>query len=185
MGVTQAITSVLAGTGSTSVLDGYLKGIITVKDGTTIGVKVLSHVSGMNTETQVDYQQSGVYEFSADSVLSIHNIGSTTAMGTTNPTGSAMDWFDAQTVGVTTNTSINWNNLAPRPGTSAFAAARNSRFDEVHVVVIDSMGKITGNAGTILEKYLNLSKQKMPNSLLEVQHIGEDILQMLPTTFMV
>jgi len=160
MGVTQAISSILPGTGSTSVLDGYLKGIITVKDGTTIGVKVLSHVSGMGTETQVDYQQSGVYEFSADSPLSIHEIGSTTAMGSTNPTGSAMDWFDAQTVGVTTNTSINWNNLAPRPGTSAFAAARNSRFDEVHVVVIDSMGKITGNAGTILEKHLNLSKAK-------------------------
>jgi len=160
MGVTQAISSTLAGSGSTSVLDGYLKGIITVVDGTTIGVKVLSHVSGMNTETMVDYQQSGVYEFSADSVLSIHDVDNAVAAGTTNPTGSAMDWFDAQTVGVTTNTTVNWNNLAPRPGTSAFAAARNSRFDEVHVVVIDSMGKVTGNAGTILEKHLNLSKAK-------------------------
>ena len=33
-------------------------------------------------------------------------------------------------------------------------------FDEVHVVVIDDKGTITGNAGTILEKNLNLSKAK-------------------------
>ena len=34
------------------------------------------------------------------------------------------------------------------------------RFDEVHVVVIDDKGTITGNAGTILEKHLALSKAK-------------------------
>jgi hypothetical protein len=53
---------------------------------------------------------------------------------------------------------IQWNNLAPAPGTSAFAEPRGSRFDEVHVVVIDELGTITGNAGTILEKHLGLSK---------------------------
>ena len=41
-----------------------------------------------------------------------------------------------------------------------FAEARDSRFDEVHVVVIDDEGEVTGNAGTILEKHLSLSKAK-------------------------
>ena len=39
-------------------------------------------------------------------------------------------------------------------------AARDSRFDEVHVVVIDDEGEVTGNAGTILEKHLINVKSK-------------------------
>jgi len=50
------------------------------------------------------------------------------------------------------------NSIAPRPGTSQFAESRGTLDDEVHIVVIDSSGNITGNAGTILEKNLNLSK---------------------------
>ena len=69
-----------------------------------------------------------------------------------------VDWFDQQTLEVSTNTTINWNNIADRPSTSDYAESRSARFDEVHVVVIDALGTITGNAGTILEKHLNLSK---------------------------
>ena len=58
------------------------------------------------------------------------------------------------------NSTVNWNTLAERPGTSAYAAARSSRHDEVHVVVIDDKGEVTGNAGTVLEKHLGLSKAK-------------------------
>ena len=80
----------------------------------------------------------------------------------------AIDWFDQQeieistsvtTAGVSTAT-MKWNTLAERPTTSDYAAARGARFDEVHIVVIDASGKITDNAGTILEKHLNLSKAK-------------------------
>ena len=35
---------------------------------------------------------------------------------------------------------------------------RDARFDEVHVVVFDADGDVTGNAGTILEKHVALSK---------------------------
>ena len=80
----------------------------------------------------------------------------------------AADWFDSQELHVskevvgntTTVKKIKWNTVAERPGTSEFASDRGSRFDELHVVVIDGEGKITGNAGTILEKHLNLSKAK-------------------------
>jgi hypothetical protein len=76
------------------------------------------------------------------------------------------DWYDSQTLAIsretvgntTTIRTLKWNSVADRPGTSEYAAERGSRFDEVHVVVIDGEGKITGNAGTILEKHLNLSK---------------------------
>jgi hypothetical protein len=156
-GVTQAISSVLPGAGTTSVLDGYLKGIITEVGSERVSVKVLSHVSAGNTETQVDYQLSGIYAFSNTGSVAIHTNGSSTSYGSTSYT-SRLDWFDQQTLGLTTSSSINWNNIAPKPGTSAFAAARNSRFDEVHIVVIDALGSVTGNAGTILEKHLTLSK---------------------------
>ena len=48
--------------------------------------------------------------------------------------------------------------MANKPGTSSYAAETGCRFDEVHVVVIDESGSITGNIGTILEKHIALSK---------------------------
>ena len=159
MGVTQAISAVLPGAGSTSVLDGYLKGIITKVDGTDVSVKVVSHVSAADVETNVDYQESGVYAFANTGSISVHALDTNTATGSTTYT-SQSDWFNAQTIGVTSTTTVNWHNVADKPGTSSFAAARNSRFDEVHVVVIDADGTVSGNAGTIIEKHLGLSKAK-------------------------
>ena len=157
-GVTQSVAGrVNPGAGTTSVLDGYLKGIITEVSGTNVYVKVLSYVSATGTETEVDYQPSGVYAFSSTGSVAIHTSGQSVSTGSTTYT-SRLDWFDQQTLGLTSTSSISWNNIAPRPATSAFAAARNSRFDEVHVVVIDALGTVTGNAGTILEKHLSLSK---------------------------
>ena len=162
-GVTQsAIGKVDIGAGTTSALDGYIKGIITEIGSSQIGVKVLSHVSAAGTETLKDYTPFGVYSFETSGSLGIHTNSQTTSYGSTTYT-SRLDWFDQQTikltgVGQTTGTTINWNNVSPRPGTSSYASARNSRFDEVHLVVIDSEGKITGNSGSILEKHLGLSK---------------------------
>ena len=158
-GITQAITSTLPGLGRTTNLDGHLKGIITEIGTSSVSVKVLSHVSSAGTVTDVDYQPSGVYAFAGTGDVAITKNDETTSYGSTSYT-ARQDWFDQQTVGLTTISSVNWNTLAPRPGTSAYAAARNSRFDEVHVVVIDSLGTISGNAGTILEKHLSLSKAK-------------------------
>ena len=167
-GVTQSVVGrVAAGAGSTSVLDGYLKGIVTEIDGTNVSVKVLSHVSAAGTETVVDYQPSGIYAFSGTGTVAIHTSGVSAAYATTSYT-SRLDWFDQQDLHISTNTvggattvqSIKWNTVADRPGTSQFAADRGARFDEVHVVVIDAEGKVTGNSGTILETHLSLSKAK-------------------------
>ena len=53
---------------------------------------------------------------------------------------------------------VKWLNVAPRPGTSLYANAAGGRNDEVHVVVIDVDGKITGTAGAVLERFVNVSK---------------------------
>jgi len=155
--VTQAINSVLPGTGTTSVLGGFLRGIITGIGATTVDVKVLSHVSDSGTVTTVDYQPSGVYYFGTSGNLTVRN-NSNAGVATTSVL-SQVDWFENQSITLSTGT-IEWETLAPRPSTSAYAAARNARFDELHVVVIDDLGAITGNAGTILEKHLSLSKAK-------------------------
>ena len=165
--VTQSmIGRALVSAGTTSQADGYLKGIVTEVTGTTVGVKVVSHVTAAGVETDVDYQPSGVYAF--------NNVGTTTiptftpsavaighASGYTTSYSTQRDWFEQQTVGLGTGLDpVQWDQLADRPSTSAYAASRGGRFDEVHVVVFDDKGTITGNAGTILEKHLNLSKAK-------------------------
>ncbi len=159
MGVTQAISSVLPGAGSTSVLDGYLKGIVTEVDGTDAYVKVLEHVSAAGVNAEVDYQPSGVYAFSGTGSVAIHTSGQAVSYATTSVTAQK-DWFDQQSLTLTSSSTIKWNELADRPGTSEYASARGSRFDEVHVVVVDGDGDITGNSGTVLEKHLSLSKAK-------------------------
>ena len=166
LGVTQAIDSVLPGVGAGTTLDGVLKGIITQVEGAQAYVKVVSHVSAAGTETAVDYQQNGIYQFSTDNNITVvNNSGVAAAHTSVNATA---DWFDQQTLATSTSNvgvgtsvaTVKWNVLADRPGTSDYAAARGARFDELHVVVLDGDGKITGNAGTVLEKHLNLSKAK-------------------------
>jgi hypothetical protein len=76
--------------------------------------------------------------------------------GQTTPT-SVSDWYNEQTLGLS-NSTVYWKNIAPRPRTSQYASERSGRNDELHVVVVDDTGAVTGTAGNILEKYTNLSK---------------------------
>ena len=157
-GVTQSLTGKAdVGTGTSISLTGsYLKGIITEVGTGSIAVKILSKVSSGNTETIVDYQQDGTYCFTETGNVGIVTSGTGVTLGSAAYTGE-IDWFSQQYITLT-NSNIQWNNIAQSPGTSAFAEPRGSRFDEVHVVLIDDLGTITGNAGTILEKHLGLSK---------------------------
>lgn len=157
-GITQALSGVIAGVGTTSIASGYIKGIVTGIGVSSIDVKVLAQVSSTGTVTNVDYQPQGTYAFGISTSITVStNAGIATLIAAPS---TAVDWFDQQTIGISTVSTINWNNIANRPSTTEYAAARGSRFDEVHVLVIDSLGTITGNAGTILEKHLGLSKAK-------------------------
>jgi len=170
--VTQTVpaNTVIAGSGSTSVLDGYFKGQIVNVGNAAITVKLISHVSAGGTETAVDYQQAGTYQFSETGNLGIHTgeirrYGSWHGLapgvysGLTTYTNS-VDWFDQQSITLNNGAVVKWNQIADKPGTSSYASTRNSRFDELHVVVYDDTGTITGNSGSVLEKFTNLSKAK-------------------------
>jgi len=157
MGITQSMSGrVVAGLGTTSFSSGYLKGSITSIGEGAVDVKIISHVSAAGTETAIDYQPGGLYAFSSSGNVAIHSTGVSVALGSTSYT-TRQDWFDNQTISLS-NSTINWNSLADRPSTSTYASARGGRFDEIHVVVVDDAGSVTGNAGTILEKHLALSK---------------------------
>lgn len=165
MGVTQSLVGrVSIGTGTTAALTGYLKGIVTEVGVGQISVKVLSQVDGA-TETPKDYQERGTFAFTNTGNVAIHTTGASASYGSTSYTGR-QDWFSQQTVQISTSTvggsnvttTQSWNTLSDRPTTTEYAAARGARFDELHVVIIDGEGKITGNAGTILEKHTGLSK---------------------------
>ena len=158
MGITQSMVGrTKIGAGTTEALDGYLKGIITEASATQISVKVVEHISASGTTTVVDYQPGGTYAFTKDGALGVHTAGQTVAFASTTGT-TQQDWFDNQTISVNSNTTISWSTLADRPGTSTYAEDKGARHDEVHVVVFDADGDVTGNAGTILEKHIALSK---------------------------
>ena len=67
------------------------------------------------------------------------------------------DWYNHQTLGLT-NSTVYWSQIADRPSTSEYAKGRSSRYDEMHLVVVDDTGKVTGTSGNVLEKWVGLSK---------------------------
>ena len=66
---------------------------------------------------------------------------------------AASSWWAAASIN-----GVKLSDIGPRPGTSAYAAARGVDHDEVHIAVVDTTGAISGTAGTIIERLLYLSK---------------------------
>ena len=166
MGLTTTLTNVpSAGIGTTSVFNGYLKGIITGIGVSTVDVKINSVVDSNGAETEVTYaQKSQLRSFKPSTGggnLTV-NLITSAGVGTTSATintGSnpILDWYDQQTLQLS-NTAIFWSSIAPKPGTSQYAVQRNGRSDEIHVVIVDDTGSVTGIQGNLLEKHLGLSK---------------------------
>jgi hypothetical protein len=165
-----AVTTVLsnvpaAGIGTTSVFNGYLKGIVTGIGASTLQVKVVSVVDTAGTETKVEYAQlSQLRSFKPSTsggsltVNVLTNAGVATTSVTVNTgTNPILDWYDQQTLSLT-NTSIFWRSIAPKPGTSQYSIDRNGKSDEIHIVVVDDTGSVTGIQGNLLEKFIGLSK---------------------------
>mgnify|MGYP003313932023 CR=1 FL=1 len=159
--VTASITGVIAGAGTTSDFDGYIKGIVTgvttdAGGSSSIDVRVLSRVDTAGTETSVKYAKNdSTRAFAATNQLIFTNSTGITT-GYTTPVATAVDWYDQQTIG--TSNPIFWNTIAGKPVDSNFSGSRNGAGDSLHVVVIDDSGSITGIQGNILEKHTFLSK---------------------------
>ena len=119
-------------------------------DGTTYTVGIGTTINGGTSQTALGLSTaangSGTVQFA---VLNVAANGETIT--------APSDWYNEQTLGLS-NSTVYWKNIAPRPRTSEYASQRNGRNDELHVVVIDDTGEVTGTAGNILEKYTNVSK---------------------------
>jgi hypothetical protein len=165
--VTQRLTQTAAVSSGIVTYSGYLRGLITeVNPNNKITVKITDRVDQLGVSYPVSYSNPGdpsVDEnaFSFDTSRN-ENIYVTAVGGYGNNEFSAgdltiSDWYDNQILQLENN-RVSWKSIAPKPGTSQYSAERNSKDDEIHVVVIDDTGSISGSPGTILEKYLNLSK---------------------------
>jgi hypothetical protein len=163
-GITVALTDqVIPGAGTTSTFNGYIKGIITgvSTDSTnglsTFDVKVVSRVSSTGTETAITYAENTSFASysTGNTVRFVNNSGINT--GSSAVLTSASDWYNNQTLGLT-NTQLFWKTIAPKPSTNKYSLDRSGKNDGIHVVVVDDLGSISGNQGTILEKHLGLSK---------------------------
>ena len=113
----------------------------TVTDGSATG-KVYEDNTADTTKVAV-VLDAGSAKFTKGGTVSGQNVDSVTT------------WYDQQyaVAGL-----IKWNAIAPRPGTSPYAADRSGSKDEMHFVVIDKTGGITGTSNSILEKILYVSK---------------------------
>ena len=112
-----------------------------VTDGTATGVAYEDN-TGDTTKVAV-VLDAGSAKFVKNGTVSTQNVD------------AVADWYDEQ---YAIAGSLKWNSLAPRPGTSPYAAARGGKYDEIHVAVIDEGGGVSGTANTVLEKMLFLSK---------------------------
>jgi hypothetical protein len=167
-GVTTALlNAAIAGSGTTSLFNGYLKGIITgvTTDATggnsTIDVRIVSRVSSGNTETLIDYaESSSTASYSTSSSLRfVNNSGINTGTSASSPItpSTVVDWYGQQTLGLT-NSTIYWKSIAPKPVTNQYSLDRAGKNDALNIAVVDDRGTITGNSGTIIEKFVSLSK---------------------------
>ena len=163
-GVTVALTAAtIPVDGTTISFTGYIKGIITgvttdaTNGNSSIDVRVFSRVSSAGTETQIDYRQSDrASAFTTNDTLKFYN-NSGIETGTNALATSVTDWYDQQTLGLT-NSTVYWKSIAPKPNTSTYASQRDCKNDEIHVVVYDDRGTVTGIQGNLLEKHVGLSK---------------------------
>ena len=73
--------------------------------------------------------------------------------------------------------SQKWVNVATRPGTSQYASGQGGFRDEMHILVIDVDGKITGNAGTLLERFIGVSKASDAKSSVGETNFYVDVIE--------
>jgi hypothetical protein len=167
-GVTANLSNVvLAGSGTTSLFNGYLKGIVTgvatdaTNSASTIEVKVVSRVSSAGTETKINYAEgAALFAYTTSSSLYfVNNAGINTGLSASAPytPASVLDWYDQQTLGLT-NSVVYWKEIAPKPVTNKYSLDAQGKNDALHIVVVDDTGTITGIRGNILEKHVSVSK---------------------------
>ena len=72
---------------------------------------------------------------------------------------------------------VKWINVAPRPETSQFTDQVGGHRDELHILVVDIDGKITGTTGALLERYIGLSKASNAKTSVGETNYYVDVLK--------
>ena len=112
----------------------------------------LTSASGFSVGDIVNFGESGGYEYR------ITNIASATITIVRHPSG-----VGGLHTAVSNGSSVRrrwqyYDLVSAAPGTSPYASDRSGSNDELHVVIVDEDGGITGKAGDVLEVYDSLSK---------------------------
>ena len=112
----------------------------------------LTSISGFSIGDIVNFGESGGYEYR------ITNIASATITIVRHPSG-----VGGLHTAVSNGSSVRrrwqyYDLVSAAPGTSPYASDRSGSNDELHVVIVDEDGGITGKAGDVLEVYDSLSK---------------------------
>ena len=161
--VTQGMSGVTIGIGTTGSPgnNDYLKGIVTGVGNSFVDVKIVSTVKA-GVETAASYQANSVIGFHTASQMIFTQASGDVGIMTGTPVMS--DWYDQQNIttgradGGTDSLTMKWRSILPKPKTNSYVSERNGFNDAINIVIIDNDGSISGNTGSILEKYGNLSK---------------------------
>jgi phage tail sheath protein FI len=121
---------------------------VTVTSGTNIAVGDIINFS--TTASTSDYNDGHEYRVTAKSTNVITIVR--------HPSGTGGLQRD---VVINSNIRRRWrfyDQVAGAPGTSPYATSKGGSNDEIHVIVVDEDGGLTGTANTVLEVYQKLSK---------------------------
>ena len=126
----------------------------TVGDYVKVGTKVATvySITGSGASTVMEFTlHDTTQRFAASDTLNERD--GSTAIGT-------LTTLDSNDVYSTLEyaTGKKWVSIAPQPGTSPFVKSRGGKFDEFHMVLVDTDGNVTGNPGTLIESFTYLSK---------------------------
>lgn len=126
---------------------------VTLQATSTANVALVGALTVGTTGNSAAYVRPGDYvKFGANPYLQVSSANAT-----------AIVLASALTANVTVNTAIlrKWeyaDQFDGAPGTSVYAAGKSGANDELHIIVLDEDGGITGTQGYVLEKYPFLSK---------------------------
>jgi hypothetical protein len=145
----------------------------TVAAGDAIVIKNGSDTVGTGWVYKLDATANKLYIVLNDSTKRIASVGYETYSITDNA-GTPVVLVAAGEISAVDNTyydtleyasGLKWRDIAPQPGTSSSVASKGGKFDEMHILVLDEDGIITGTPNTVLEKYLFVSKAKDASTL--------------------
>lgn len=160
--VTQTLNTSIVKNGTVTAFAGMIRGIITGIGAEEIYVKVVDRTNADTGVVEaIEYknpgQGSNANSFEVDTGNTLNVVTSAGVTTESFADTQSKDWYDMQTLGLD-NQTIYWKSIAPKPGTSQYAENRSAKNDQIHIVVVDDTGKVSGTAGALLEKYTFLSK---------------------------